>query len=92
VRNERGLDARFQVCDGVLETSRFGARFGGHLGVINRNELVHFGELVFVFLEEAGHFDDRGQVAVLSSQRGHPLGVLYSFRVGKLPLDLTGAV
>jgi hypothetical protein len=29
---------------------------------------------------------------VLPAQRGHALGVLYRFRVGKLPLDLAGAV
>jgi hypothetical protein len=64
----------------------------GHLGVINGNELVHVRELVFVFLKKGSHFDERCQVAVLSSQRGHPLGVLYGPGIGELPLDLTGAV
>jgi hypothetical protein len=31
-------------------------------------------------------------VAVLSAQRSHPLGVLYRLRIGKLTLDLAGAV
>jgi hypothetical protein len=53
---------------------------------------VHVRELVFVFLEKAGHFDDRSQVAVLSSQRCHALGVLYSPGIRELPLDLAGAI
>jgi hypothetical protein len=31
-------------------------------------------------------------VAVLAAQRSHPLGVFYRPWIGKLPLDLTGAV
>jgi hypothetical protein len=90
--NEGGLDTLLQLRDRALEPRLFGARFGGHLRVINGNELVHVRELVFVFVEKAGHFNDRGQMAVLSSQRGHPLGVLYCAGIGELPLDLAGAV
>jgi hypothetical protein len=53
---------------------------------------VYFRELGFVFLEKAGHFNDRCQVAVLSTQRRHALGVLYGTGIGELPLDLAGAV
>jgi hypothetical protein len=44
-----------------------------------------------VFLEECRHFDQRSQVAVFSSQRGHALGVLDCAGIGELALDLAGA-
>ena len=92
VRDEGGLHPGLEIRDGGLEPLDFCPGLGGHFRVINRNELVRFGELVVVFLKESGHFDDWCEVAVLSAQGGHPLGILHSLRVGKLPLYLAGAV
>jgi hypothetical protein len=52
---------------------------------------VNFYELVFVFLEKCGHLDEWGEMAVFSSQRLHPLGVLDCAGIGELSLYLTGA-
>ena len=74
------------------EAGLFGSGLSGHLGVINESELVCFDELQVVLAEGGAHFDQRRQVAMLSSQRGHALGVLYRFRIGELALDLAGAL
>jgi hypothetical protein len=91
VRNERRLDERLELRNSVFDAGDFGARFVGHFRVINRNELACLRELVLESLELSGHFDERAKVAVLATQRGHALGVLYGLRIGKLALDLGGA-
>jgi hypothetical protein len=90
--NKRRLDPFLEVGDRILETRLFSPGLGGHFGVVYKNELADFGELVFVFIESRGHLDQWSQVAVLAAQSGHPLGVLYRPGIGKLALDLAGAV
>ena len=64
-----GVSRRLELGDRrARDALDFGARFGGHLGVVNRNELAHLRELVFVFLQLGRQLDDRIEPAVLPAE------------------------
>jgi hypothetical protein len=66
-------------------------RFGGHVGVVNGNELAHLRELVFVLLQLGRSLDDRRQAAVLSTELRELRCVTESSRICERPLDFVGA-
>jgi hypothetical protein len=90
-RQQERRDFRLEFRDGDLETPELRARFGGHLGVVNGNELAHLRELVFGPVKSGGHLDDRHQPAVLSPQLRELIGVAECAWIGERALDLFGA-
>jgi hypothetical protein len=72
----------------VLERRDFRARLGGHLGVVNGNELARLRELVLDLPEPVGGANDLGQPLVLTPQRGQLPGVAQRLRVEQLAFDL----
>ena len=82
-----GVILRLELRDGRLETRQLGARFGGHLGVVNGNELAHLHELVFAFLQLGRHFDHRHQPAVLSAELREFSRIAEPARVGERSFD-----
>ena len=88
VREERGLQPRLEIGDGPLEPLDLVSGLGGHLGVVNENELARFGELVLGLLELGRQLDDRLEASVLPTQLGDLGAVAEGVRVGEQPLDL----
>jgi hypothetical protein len=80
-----------EVADRRLETHLLGACLGGHVGVVNGNELANVRELVFRSGQLSRHGDDRLKPGVLPAQLGELLRVAERGRVGEGPLDLLGA-
>jgi hypothetical protein len=69
----------------------FGAGFGGHLRVVNENELADLCELVFILSQLLGQLHDLGEPLVVAAERGEEPGVPDGSRVEQLPLDLAEA-
>ena len=89
VREERGLEPRLEVGDGPLEPLDFARGFGGHLGVVNGNELAGFGELVLGLLELwPPARRPAGGVGAPGPARRPVLRVAERVRIGEQPLDL----
>jgi hypothetical protein len=63
----------------------------GHLGVVCRNELADFRELVLVLLQAARRLDDAGEALVLPAERREQLGVANGLRVQQLAFDVVRA-
>ena len=67
--SERRQQLRLEVGDAPARGARlFGARLGGHLGVVNGNELAHLRELVLGSCELGRHLDHRLKPAVLPAE------------------------
>ncbi len=90
MRHEQRLEGRLHLLDGGLELLDLGGRFGGHFGVVNRNELARLHELVFLLLQPVGQFHQRRQAPVFASQFGQLFGVAERPGIGQRPLDLCG--
>ena len=86
-RQELAGERCLEVGDDRLEAPDFGPRLGGHLGVVERNELARLRELVFGAFEPRAHLDDRRQPPMFTPQLGKLAGVQRS-RVGERILDL----
>src|SRR5688572_17408123 len=79
VRDEQRLEALFQRGNRRLETLDFLLRLGGHLGVINGNELPRLRELVLVLPEARGQLHEWSQPAMFASKLGQPPSILHRF-------------
>jgi hypothetical protein len=89
--DEERKQLAFELGGGGLEARLLGARLGGHLGVVNGNELAHVRELVFTLLEFGRQLDDGGEAAVLPAELRELLWVAKSGRVSERALDFVGA-
>src|SRR6185436_9180373 len=79
---------RLQGGHGRLELLDLASGLGGHLGVVNENELARVGELVLGLLELRRQLEDRLEASVLPSQLRDLTAVAEGVRVGEQPLDL----
>ena len=75
----------------LLEARLFGARLGGHFGVVNGNELADFHELVLGLLQLGRHLDHRHQPTVLAAELREFPGIAEAARVGERSLDFLSA-
>jgi hypothetical protein len=66
-------------------------RLGGHLGVVNADELADLRELVIVLVERCSPFDHLHEPLMLAAQRRHEPGIAKRFRVEQLPFDFRRA-
>jgi hypothetical protein len=75
----------------LLGAFDLGARFGGHFGVVNDNELARLRELVIKFFQALGQRDDLTESLVLSSERCEQPTIADCLRIGELALDISRA-
>ena len=75
-RQEQRLERFLRQRNGRLDPRDFGAGFGGHLGVIKRQELARLRELQVHPLEFLGARDHLAEALVLPTEGRHQLGVL----------------
>ena len=68
-----------------------GLDHGGHVGVVNGNELAGIRELVFRPVQLSRHRDDRREPAVFPSELRELFCVAERGRVGECPLDFVSA-
>jgi hypothetical protein len=90
-RKQQWRERLLEVFDGRLEAALFGARFGGHFGVVNRNELAHLHELVLESVELSRHLYHRHEAAVFPAELREFTRILDSGRVCEGPLDFFSA-
>ena len=88
---QHGQELCFEFANTMNEAGKLGASFGGHLGIIDGNELAHLRKLAFRFLKSSRRFDDRRESAVLSTKVGVLIRVAKAGRVGERPLYLVSA-
>jgi hypothetical protein len=91
VGNEEGAEVDFQLFDRRAKPLDFRFGLGGHLGVVNGNELACLRELVLEFSESVGEFDNGAEPLVLSPQGGQPPRILGGRRIGEFAFDFGGA-
>src|SRR5436190_3000919 len=88
VREERGLESRLERRHRRLQLLDLASGLGGHLGVVNENELARVGELVLGLLKLRRQLGDRLEASVLPSQIRDLAAVAEGVRIGEQPLDL----
>jgi hypothetical protein len=67
-RHEQRLEGSLRLGDRELEARDLLLRLGGHLGVIERQELARLRELLVHLLETRGLLDDQAQALMLSTE------------------------
>jgi hypothetical protein len=79
------------LLEGSREPLDLGGGLGGHLGVVNGNELARLRELVFGLPDAVRQIDDGDEALMFPAQRRQLPGVLGSRGVGKFAFDFGGA-
>ncbi len=91
VGDEEGAQVEFDLLDRAGEAFDLRFGLGGHLGVVNGNELARLHELVLVFPKLLRQLHHGPEPLVLPTEGGQPPGVLGGRGIGKFAFDFGGA-